>query len=321
MNSHKGARTTPWSRGLIVRRVREEGQSVRQVADAFGISGTTVRKWLTRADELVAPGVDPLANRSSRPQTLRAPTSSETVVAIEAGRWARQTGKQVAATYGRSPATVSRILRRAGISRARDLEPVLPPNRYELPEPGALIHFDTKKLGRFPRIGHRITGDRTGQSNARGIGWEAVHVAIDDHSRVAHLQVLADERSEAAVQMLRDTIGWYRERGIAVTAIMTDNGSCYRSHAFRAACADLGVAHRRTRPSTPRTNGKAERLIQTALREWAYATAYATSDHRAEALPAWVESYNSTRPHTGIGGVPPMQRFTTFQNNVLKSHN
>lgn len=320
MNHHKGARTTSWSRGLIVRRVREEGQSVRYVAATFGISETTVRKWLRRAEEVVAPGVDALADRSSRPKTLRSPTPTATVAAIEAGRRAHQTGKHLAATHGCSRTTVSRILRRAGISRAKDLEPVLLPNRYELPEPGALIHFDTKKLGRFQRVGHRITGDRTGQSNARGTGWEAVHVAIDDYSRVAHLQVLADERSEAAVQMLRQTIAWYRERGIVVAAIMTDNGSCYRSHAFRSACTDLGVAHRRTRPYTPRTNGKAERLIQTALREWAYATAYETSDHRADALPGWVASYNSTRPHSGIGGIPPMQRVTTFLNNVLKCH-
>jgi transposase InsO family protein len=316
MNVHKGARTTPWSRALMVQRVREEGQSVKQVAMAFGISETTVRKWLHRADAPVLPGADPFADRSSRPHHVRKPTATETVAAIEAGRRERQSGKQLAVTHGCSRATVSRYLRRAGLSRAKDLEPVLPANRYELPEPGALIHFDTKKLGRFDQSGHRITGDRTRQS--RGIGWEAVHVAIDDHSRVARVQVLPDERSDAAVQMLRDTVGWYRAQGIGVTAIMTDNGSCYRSHAFRVACVELGVQHRRTRPYTPRTNGKAERFIQTALREWAYAEAYDTSDERAKALPRWVESYNTTRPHTGIGGIPPMDRIDHFHNNLLQ---
>ncbi|MGC4105258.1 MAG: IS481 family transposase [Thermomicrobiales bacterium] len=316
MNVHKGARTTPWSRALMVQRVREEGQSVTQVAAAFGVSETTVRKWLHRADEPVLSGVDPFADRSSRPHQVRNPTATETVRAIEAGRRDHQSGKQLAVAHGCSRSTVSRYLRRAHLSRAKDLEPVLPPNRYELPEPGALIHFDTKKLGRFDQSGHRITGDRTRQS--RGIGWEAVHVAIDDHSRVAQVRVLADERSDAAVQMLRDTVGWYREQGIAVTAIMTDNGSCYRSHAFRAACAALGVQHRRTRPYTPRTNGKAERFIQTALREWAYATTYDTSDDRAKALSGWVETYNTTRPHTGIGGIPPMDRIAGFRNNLLQ---
>ncbi|MGC4193238.1 MAG: IS481 family transposase [Thermomicrobiales bacterium] len=316
MNVHTGARTTPWSRALIVQRVREEGQSVNQVAAAFGISETTVRKWLHRADAPVLPGIDPLADRSSRPHQVRNPIAPEQVAAIEAGRRERQSGKQLAVTHGCSRSTVSRYLRRAGLSRARDLEPIMPPNRFELPEPGALIHFDTKKLGRFDQSGHRITGDRTRQS--RGIGWEAVHVAIDDHSRVAQVQVLADERSDAAVQMLQDTVGWYREQGIAVIAIMTDNGSWYRSHAFRAACVELGVQHRRMRPYTPRTNGKAERFIQTALREWAYATAYETADDRAKALSGWVESYNTTRPHTGIGGVPPMDRISAFHNNLLQ---
>lgn len=306
---------------MMVQRIRDDGQSVRRVATQFGISETTVRKWLRRADVPVPPGVDPFGDRSSRPQTVRAPISAQTVTAIEAGRRTHQTGKQLAVAHGCSRATVSRYLRRAHLSRARDLEPVRPANRYELPEPGALIHFDTKKLGRFDRIGHRITGDRTGQSNARGIGWEAVHVAIDDHSRVAHLQVMIDERSKAAVQMLHDTVGWYRDQGITVTAIMTDNGSCYRSRAFRAACSELGLQHRRTRPYTPRTNGKAERLIQTALREWAYVTAYQTSKQRAEALPGWVETYNTTRPHSGIGGIPPMHRITTFRNNLLQLNN
>ena len=320
MNCHKGARTTPYSRMLIVQRIEQEGQSIRQVATTFGISQTTVRKWLKRAR--AAGSADPaaLADRSSRPHRLRDVTPAPTVTQIVAARRQRRSGRQLAAEFQRSPATISRILRQAKLSRAKDLDPVVPPNRYEYAEPGALLHFDAKTLPQFAKPGHRLTGDRTGSNGRQHTGTETVHVAIDDHSRVAHLQVLADATAETAVQMLRETVAWYQHREIPVTAILTDNGGCYRSRAFAVACADLGITHRFTKPYTPRTNGKAERLIQTALREWAYVTVYDSSVHRAAALPDWVTTYNTERPHSGIGGIPPMQRIEEFRNNVLKSH-
>jgi transposase InsO family protein len=316
MNVHKGARTTALSRAVIVQRVCDEGQPVRVVA-AFGLSGTTVRKWVRRFQ---TEGVAGLNDRTARPQTLRATTPQETIDEVVVRRRQRQSGCQIAQAVQLSTATVSRILRRAKLSRMKDLEPVIPVVRYEKEEPGVLLHFDTKKLGRFSRAGHRITGDWTNRSSFRGLGWEALHVAIDDHARVAHVQLLADERTPSAVQMLRETVGWYQEQGIRVRSIMTDNGACYRARVFRDACAELGVKHVRTRPYTPRTNGKAERLIQTTLREWAYARPYDSSEERAAALPDWVAAYNTIRPHHGIGGVTPMSRLDPFRNNLLKDN-
>ncbi|TGT36237.1 LacI family DNA-binding transcriptional regulator, partial [Mesorhizobium sp. M4B.F.Ca.ET.169.01.1.1] len=190
----------------------------------------------------------------------------------------RWTGKHIAHEVGVSPATVSRVLKRAGLSRLRDIEPAEPVRRYEREKPGEMIHIDIKKLGRFERVGHRITGDRVGQSNSRGVGWEFVHVCIDDASRVAFSQVLPDQRKESAIAFLKAAVAYYASLGIVVERVMTDNGSCYRSKAFAKACRKLGLKHIRTKPYTPKTNGKAERFIQTALREWAYAIAYPTSD-------------------------------------------
>ena len=187
----------------------------------------------------------------------------------------------------------------------RDLEPAEPVRRYERDHPGEMIHIDIKKLGRFDKIGHRITGDRTGQSNSRGVGWEFVHVCIDDASRVAFSQIFPDEKKESAVAFLRAAVAYYRSLGVTVSRVMTDNGSCYKAYAFRDACGDLGLKHIRTRPYTPKTNGKAERFIQTALREWAYAQAYPTSHHRAEELPIWLHRYNWHRPHGGIKSKHP----------------
>jgi transposase InsO family protein len=213
---------------------------------------------------------------------------------------------------------VSRILRRAKLSWMKDLEPVIPVVRTEKEEPDALLHFETKQRGRFSCVGHRITSDWTKRSSFRGLGGEAQHLAIDDHARVAHVQLLADERTSSAVQMLRETVGWYEEQGIRVRAIMTDNGAGYRARVVRDACAELGETHVRTRPDLLRPNGKAERLIQTTLREWAYARPYDTSEERAAALPDWVAADNTERPHHGIGGVTPMSRLGPFRNNLLK---
>ena len=206
------------------------------------------------------------------------------------------------------------------LSRIRDLDPPEPVRRYERDHPGELIHIDIKKLGRFDRVGHRITGDRTGQSNARGIGWEFVHVCIDDNSRIAFSQVLADEKKESAIAFLHAAITYYQSLGITVSRVMTDNGACYKSFAFRDACKALGLKHIRTRPYTPKTNGKAERFIQTSLREWAYARAYLTSEHRKTQLEPWLHNYNWHRPHGSLQSMPPISRPSQPMNNLLRLH-
>jgi transposase InsO family protein len=229
-------------------------------------------------------------------------------------------GRQIARETGVSPATVSRILRAAALSRAKDLDPPAPVVRYEREHPGELIHLDIKKLGRFEKPGHRITGDRTGQSNSRGVGWEYVHVCIDDASRIACSQVFPDEKKESAVAALKTAVAYYKSLGVTVARVMTDNGACYKSHAFRDACAALGLKHIRTKPYTPKTNGKAERFIQTALREWAYAQTYQTSDDRTAELPAWIHRYNWHRPHGGIKSQTPISRLGLDQDNLLRLH-
>jgi transposase InsO family protein len=316
MNLHRNARTTPASRAELVRRVLSEGRSPKAVATAFGVDVKTVNKWVAR---FVAEGPAGLADRSSRPRRLREPTPPETVERIIALRRQRFTGQQIAAQTSVSPATVSRILRAARLSRAKDLEPAAPVVRYERDLPGELIHIDIKKLGRFDQVGHRITDDRTVRS--RHVGWEFVHVCIDDASRVAFSQILPDERKQSAILFLKAAVAYYASLGVSVARVMTDNGSCYRSKAFRKACAELGLKHIFTRPYTPKTNGKAERFIQTALREWAYAHAYATSDQRARQLPAWLHRYNWHRPHGGIKSQTPISRLGLDWDNLLRLHN
>jgi transposase InsO family protein len=259
-------------------------------------------------------------DRSSRPKRLYRPTPAAIVKQVEVLRRQRFTGKHIAADLGVSPATVSRILRRLGLNRMRDLEPAEPVRRYEREHPGDMIHIDIKKLGRFDKVGHRITGDRTGQSNSRGVGWEFVHVCIDDHSRVAFSQIKPDEKADSAVPFLKAAVAYYKSLGVTVTRVMTDNGSCYKAFAFRDACRDLGLKHIRTKPYTPKTNGKAERFIQTALREWAYALAYPTSNHRADQLPLWLHRYNWHRPHGGIKSQTPISRIGLAGNNLLRLH-
>jgi transposase InsO family protein len=223
-----------------------------------------------------------------------------------------------------TPATVSRVLRRLGLNKLSALEPVEPVRRYEREHPGELIHIDIKKLGRFDGVGHRITGDRTGQSNRRargeGLGWEFVHVSIDDNSRVAFVQVMPNEKKESAVAFLKNAVAYYESLGIKVERVMTDNGACYRALDFRDACRDVGMRHLRTKPYTPKTNGKAERFIQTALREWAYAKAYTHSDHRTAELPIWLHRYNWHRPHAGIKAKTPISRLGLSEDNVLRLH-
>src|SRR5438477_7615448 len=260
MDTHKNAPLTPKGREAMVRSVIEEGLTKAVAAVRFNTTAKTVAKWVER---FRAEGVDGLRDRSSRPLSLPSQTPPATCAAVEVLRRQRHTGKQIAAEVGVSAATVSRILRRLGLNRMRDLEPAEPVRRYEREHPGELIHIDIKKLGRFDRVGHRITGDK--QIRCRGIGWEFVHVAIDDASRLAFSQVLPDEKKESAIGFLKAAIAYYATLGVTVTGLMTDNGSCYRAKAFRNACNDLGLKHIKTKPYTPRTNGKAERFIQTAL--------------------------------------------------------
>jgi transposase InsO family protein len=316
MNIHKNARLTPIGRERLVQAILS-GQTPEAAAHTAGVCPRTARKWLGR---FKAEGRAGLMDRSSRPKRLYRPTPAAVVKQVEVLRRQRFTGKHIAADLEVSPATVSRILRRLGLNRMRDLEPAEPVRRYEREHPGDMIHIDIKKLGRFDKVGHRITGDRTGQSNSRGVGWEFVHVCIDDHSRVAFSQIKPDEKADSAVPFLKAAVAYYKSLGVTVTRVMTDNGSCYRAFAFRDACRDLGLKHIRTKPYTPKTNGKAERFIQTALREWAYALAYPTSDHRADQLPVWLHRYNWQRPHGGIKSQTPISRLGLVGNNLLRLH-
>jgi len=317
MDIHKNAPLTPCGREAMVRRVIEGEQTPEAISDAVGVCPRTVRKWVARWR---AEGVSGLRDRSSRPHRLRCPTSPEIVARIEALRRQRWTGTQIARDTGVSKATVFRVLRRLGLNRLKALEPAEPVRRYEREHPGELIHIDIKKLGKFNRTGHRITGDRHGQSNSRGVGWEFVHVCIDDASRIAYAEIKKDERKSSAVAFLKAAIAYYAKLGITVERVMTDNGSCYRSRAFTRICKKLGLKHVRTKPYTPKTNGKAERFIQTALREWAYAKAYQRSDQRGADLPLWIHRYNWHRPHGSIGAVPPISRSGLGRNNLLRLH-
>ncbi|MCO5155178.1 MAG: IS481 family transposase [Aquamicrobium sp.] len=317
MNIHKNARLTPLRREEMALSVIEGRLSQAHAARTYGVSAKIVARWVERYK---AEGRSGMGDRSSRPAHMPQATAASIAERIVVLRRLRWTGKHIAHEVGVSPATVSRVLRRAELSRLKDIEPAAPVRRYERAHPGEMIHIDIKKLGRFDRVGHRITGDRRGQSNSRGIGWEFVHVAIDDASRIAFSQILPDEKKQSAVAFLTAAVAYYASLGITVTRVMTDNGSCYRSKAFARACREFGLKHIRTRPYTPRTNGKAERFIQTALREWAYAVAYPTSRHRAAELPIWLHRYNWHRPHGSLKSKPPISRLHLTGDNLLRLH-
>ena len=316
MDIHKNARLTPHSRGELVRRVLVERQTPKAVATAFGVCLKTVRKWIERFQ---AEGEAGLRDRSSRPHRLRSPTPKESVERIEILRRERRPASHIAKEVGVSPATVSRVLKRLGLNKLKALDPPAPVRRYERDTPGELIHIDIKKLGRFETVGHRITGVRS--ERTRHAGWEFVHVCIDDASRIAYSQIKPDEKKRSAVAFLKAAVAYYKSLGVTVARVMTDNGSCYRAKAFARACRQLKLKHIRTRPYTPKTNGKAERFIQTALREWAYARAYPTSDHRAKELPIWLHRYNWHRPHGSLKSKPPISRLGLAEDNLLRLHN
>jgi transposase InsO family protein len=316
MNVHKNARSTPLGREAIVRRVMG-GQRLSAVARAAAVCPRTVRKWMAR---FAAEGTAGLSDRSSRPHRLRRPTPTTVRTEIVALRREKMPGKQIARIVGVSPATVSRVLRAARLSRIKDVEPRPPARRYERDNPGDMIHLDIKKLGRFDRVGHRITGDRRGQSNARGIGWEHVHVCVDDASRIAFTDVMPDEKAVSAIAFLKAAVAYYTSLGVTVRRVMTDNGSCYRAFVFRDACRELGLKHIRTKPYTPQTNGKAERFIKTALNEWAYARSYPSSEERARRLQPWTHQYNWHRPHGSLNSMPPISRLGLSEDNLLRLH-
>lgn len=312
MNLHRRAKTCPESRALLVRRVLREAWSMDQASAAAGVSRQTARKWVRRFETEAEAG---LLDRSSRPRRSprKLPESLERLL-LELRRQHRLTALALAQLTSIPRATVGRVLRRNQLSRARDLEPKPEIVRYERQAPGELIHFDIKKLGRIRGLGHRITGKR--QHDNRGIGWEFAHVAIDDFSRLSYMEILADERGETVAGFLRRALAWYRAHGIAAQRVISDNGSGYCSKLFAEACRLESVRHLRTRPYTPRTNGKAERFIQTSLRSWAYGKPYASSTQRLEALPHWLHYYNHHRPHAALGHLAPASRV----NNLVSTH-
>jgi transposase InsO family protein len=316
MDIHKNARLTPHGRERLARMIGS-GQTPQAASEAVGVCPRTGRKWRDRFEQEGQAG---LQDRSSRPHRLRQPTPPEVIERIERLRRQRMPGNEIAATVGVSASTVSRVLKRLGLSKLSALEPAQPVRRYEREQPGEMIHLDIKKLGKFNQVGHRITGDRTGQSNSRGVGWEYVHVCIDDASRVAFSKIMKTECGRCAVAFLKAAVAYYASLGITVLRVMTDNGSCYRSRAFARACRRLKLKHIRTKPYTPRTNGKAERFIQTSLREWAYAQAYLNSRQRARQLPFFMHRYNWHRPHASIGRVPPITRLGLTKDNLLRLH-
>jgi transposase InsO family protein len=315
MNIHENARLAPRGREHIVRLV-QSGQTPKAAARAVGVCPRTARKWI---DRYRREGLKGLRDRSSRPHRLRSPTPQIVIDRIGVLRRQRVTGKQIAKEVAVSAATVSRVLRRLGLNNLKALEPAAPVRRYEREHPGELIHIDIKKLGRFVRTGHRITRDRQ-KGESRGAGHEFVHVAIDDASRLAFSQIRPDEKKESAIAFLKDTVTYYRSLGIKISGIMTDNGSCYRAKAFAKTCGRLRLKHIFTKPYRPQTNGKAERFIQTALREWAYARAYDTSDQRAKDLPFWLHHYNWHRPHGSIECKPPISRLALTGDDLLRLH-
>jgi transposase InsO family protein len=316
MKLHANARTCPNSRRLLVKRIEEEGWSLMVAAEAAGISERSARKWVARwRDE----GEVGLADRSSAPRRVPSRLPADRLEAIEALRRLRMTAAEIAEVLGMALSTVSRWLARIGLGKRSRLEPLEPPNRYERKRPGELIHVDIKKLGRISRkgAGHRVTGNRKSQVKTTGglgvTGWEFVHVCVDDTTRLAYVEVLADERGVTTARFLRRAAAWFKGMGITVERVLSDNGSCYRSGAHAEACAELGMRHLFTRPYRPRTNGKAERFIQTLTNRWAYGAIYGSSAERTAALPGWLTHYNFRRPHGSLGHRPPAARLAELE--------
>ena len=315
MDIHKNARSCPASRELLVTRVLKEGWGVSEAAEAAGLSKRTAYKWLSRYR---AGGLSGLVDRSSRPRRSPGRTPRVRRRQVVALRRERRSGGEIAQRLGMSVATVARILKHKGLSRLKSLEPTEPPRRYEKQHPGELLHLDIKKLGRFRRAGHRVTGNKKRRSP--GAGWDFVHVAIDDCSRLSYVEILPDERQSSAAAFLERAVAWYARHGISVQRLLTDNGNCYQSKLFAEVRRRLGLRHSFTRPYRPQTNGKAERLIQTLLREWAYRFVYRSSAHRQAWLPHYLHFYNWHREHQSLKRRPPASRLPLPVNNVLRIH-
>jgi transposase InsO family protein len=303
MDIHKNARLTFRSREILVGQVVEHAVTLKAAAAAFSVTVKTAAKWVQRYR---LGGRTGLLDRSSRPHRSPRRLPPEVAEQVIHLRRHHTPGYEIARRIAVSPASISRILRRAHLSRWRDLHPAPPVVRYEHPAPGDLLHLDIKGMTRFQQVSWRADGRRRGQH--KHPGWEALHIAIDDHSRLAFTRILPDQRAATTIAFLRDALDFFARHGIRVRALLTDNGSSYRSHQFRSACWQIGIQHRRTRPYSPQTNGKAERFIQTALREWAYATHWRDSEERNQYLAPWNDYYNHQRPHGSLNYQPPISR-------------
>jgi transposase InsO family protein len=315
MDYHQNARLTIHRREELAQAVVQGHMSLKEAAAAFKLSRQSAAKWVSRFRQA---GRDGLRDRSSRPH--RSPRRIVTELADRVADLRRQrwTGVRIAQATAVSRATVSRILTRLRLNKIKMLEPTVPIVRYELPAPGDLLHIDIKKLARIHKPGHRITGNP--QDETRGAGWEFLYVAIDDHSRIAFTAMLPDEKAASSSSFLRHAVAYFAHLGISVRRVMTDNGPCFCSNLFAHTCCELQLQHSRTRIYTPRTNGKAERFIQTAIREWAYARLYQNSAERLRHLAPWIHQYNWHRPHSALNQKPPISRSGLHVNNLLTHH-
>lgn len=320
MQVHARARLTPKGRLFVVRRVLEHGWSVAAAAEAAGVTERTVWRWIARYR---GEGEAGLHDRPSAPRRIPHRTPAERVEVILRLRRLRMTASEIAEVLAMPLSTVSAVLKRLGLGRLSRLEPPEPPNRYERSRPGELVHLDVKKLGRVSvkGAGHRVLGKgrrksqfKVGPRRLGATGWEFVHVCVDDATRLAYVEVIGDERGKSAAGFLRRAVAWFAEHGVRVERVMSDNGACYRAAVHATACRELGIRHLFTRPYRPRTNGKAERFIQTMLREWAYAAVDGTSAQRTARLPAWLERYNWRRPHGSLNHRPPGDRLAQLTN-------
>lgn len=308
MNAHKNARSCPLSRALLVKRVCEQGWSVRAASEAGGMSDRRGREWLRRSER-----GEPFTDRSSRPASGVA-TSASTRVRIVQLRRQWLTVRQIAQAVGVGTSTAARICRAAGLSRLKQLDAPPPAVRYQRDRPGELLHIDVKRLGRFDRVGHRITRRRSYGSPKQG--FEFVHVATDDASRVCYAEIFPDERTDSAIQFLINAVDWFARHGVTIEETITDNGSAYKSRRFAEFCRSRNIKHLRIKPHRPQTNGKVERFIQTLLREWAYRFSYNSSVERKRWLSPYLHFYNFHRAHSALSYNAPISRLD--RKNVLR---
>ena len=316
MDYHHHARLTVYSRAQLAKSVVEGRLSLSEAAAERGLSRQSASKWVRRYRE---GGLAGLQDRSSRPHRSPRRVGPEQVERVERLRRERWTGVRIAQATGLSRTTISRILTRLKLNKVKMLEPKIPIVRYEHAAPGDLLHIDIKKLARIVKPGHGITGNP--RDETRGAGWEFLYVAIDDHSRIAFTAMMPDEKAVSSASFLGQAVAYFARLGIPISRVMTDNGPCFYADRFRDACRELKIKHIRTRIYTPRTNGKAERFIQTAIREWAYARLYQNSAERNSQLLPWVHQYNWHRPHASLNQMPPISRAgPLFHGNNLLRH-